>query len=219
MNTASQNTASQNTALNYRIRQHIKNRTKFKYAGWDLPLLKGSKWKPHKALIIVRIEGTWVRVARLDNKGMDSAGSRTLTLRYTSLVPVKDEDMAKPKSKPVSIAAALAPCAIQPQAIVAKQPLTTGVKYDQDKPEFSLLPKKVLQPIMRVLSFGAKKYTKDNWQRVDNAQERYFNAMQRHLMAWWEGEKKDPETGESHLAHAGCCLLFLLWFETKEGEV
>ncbi len=37
--------------------------------------------------------------------------------------------------------------------------------------------------------------------------------MCRHIFAWWGGEDKDPETGFSHLAHAGCCLLFLMEFQ------
>ena len=58
---------------------------------------------------------------------------------------------------------------------------------------------------------------KDNWKYVENGKERYFNAAMRHLTAWWEGEKKDPETGESHLAHTVCCLFFLLWLDNKEN--
>ena len=51
----------------------------------------------------------------------------------------------------------------------------------------------------------------DNWQQVDNAKERYFNACHRHLQAWWSGERLDSESGLPHLAHAVCCLLFLMW--------
>ena len=95
----------------------------------------------------------------------------------------------------------------------------TGIKFDGDKPEFSLLPTGTLNSVLKVLGIGKKKYAKDNWQRVDNSRERYFNAAMRHLTAWWEGEKRDPETGENHLAHATCCLLFLLWFDNKEDQV
>jgi hypothetical protein len=51
------------------------------------------------------------------------------------------------------------------------------------------------------------------WQKVPNAKERYFAALMRHLTAWWDGERADPESGLHHLAHAGCCLLFLIWFD------
>lgn len=91
-----------------------------------------------------------------------------------------------------------------------------GVKYDSDKPRWSLLPFKALQEVVEVLTFGAKKYAADNWKHVPQAQERYIDAAYRHLADWNSGEKKDPETGKSHLAHAVCCLLFLLWFEQSE---
>jgi hypothetical protein len=88
-----------------------------------------------------------------------------------------------------------------------------GIKHDKDKLEWWLLPFKSLEPVVRVLMFGAKKYAPDNWKNVEPYRERYFSACMRHLTAWFEGERKDPETGEHHLAHAICCLLFILWKE------
>lgn len=35
------------------------------------------------------------------------------------------------------------------------------------------------------------------------------------MWSWVAGERCDPETGESHLAHAACCLLFLLVHEIQ----
>jgi hypothetical protein len=90
-----------------------------------------------------------------------------------------------------------------------------GRKFDQEKPRWSLLPWGPTGEIVKVLTFGSKKYEDHNWQFVPEAEDRYFSAAQRHLAAWIDGEKKDPETGLSHLAHAGCCILFLLWFELK----
>jgi hypothetical protein len=91
--------------------------------------------------------------------------------------------------------------------------MTEGRKDDQGKLQWSLLPVKPVEAVLRVLMFGAKKYTPGNWMRVENAEERYFDAALRHLMAWRAGEKRDPESGQPHLAHAGCCILFMLWFE------
>ena len=85
-----------------------------------------------------------------------------------------------------------------------------GKKHDANKPRFSLLPSQIWQ-VIDVLEFGAKKYGVDNWQKVDNSRERYFNACHRHLQAWWSGERLDAESGLTHLAHAVCCLLFLMW--------
>jgi hypothetical protein len=91
--------------------------------------------------------------------------------------------------------------------------MTEGVKFDSAKPRFSLIPKGTLLEVVKVLEFGAQKYAPDNWIRVPDAQTRYYDAAMRHLQAYFDGEKQDSETQLSHLAHAICCLLFLLWFE------
>ena len=92
---------------------------------------------------------------------------------------------------------------------------TKGTKHDSGKVRYSLLPKGVIEKVLNILEFGANKYSKDNWQQVPNARDRYYDAAMRHIQAWYYGETKDPETGESHLAHALCCLMFLLWFDIK----
>ena len=91
----------------------------------------------------------------------------------------------------------------------------SGMKFDSNKPRHSLLPKGAVNSVIDVLEFGAKKYSADNWQEVDNAEERYYNAAMRHIDLWWNGEKRDPETGIHHLAHAATNLFFLMWFDNK----
>jgi len=41
----------------------------------------------------------------------------------------------------------------------------------------------------------------------------------RHLTAWWAGEDLDPESGLHHLAHAACCLMFLLEYTQTHTEL
>ncbi len=94
----------------------------------------------------------------------------------------------------------------------------TGIKFDNDKPQWSLLPFKALKEVVDVLTYGAKKYAPDNWKKVPNAKQRYIDAGFRHFTAYAAGEKLDPETGKSHLAHAICCLLYLLAFEIGEDR-
>ena len=91
-----------------------------------------------------------------------------------------------------------------------------GAKHDEGKLRYSLLPKGTITEVLKVLEFGAKKYAPDNWMKVDNAQTRYYDAALRHITAWHEGEKFDQETGVSHIAHALCCLHFLMWFELEK---
>ena len=91
-------------------------------------------------------------------------------------------------------------------------PECDGRKDDADKPPVGLLPARSLLEIAKVLAFGAKKYSPDNWKVVPNAKQRYLDAALRHLFAYMDGEELDPESGLSHLSHAGTCILFLIWF-------
>ena len=45
--------------------------------------------------------------------------------------------------------------------------------------------------------------------RTNNYQN--VNAALRHIAAYLCGEKEDKESGEMHLAHAACDLLFAIW--------
>jgi len=85
-----------------------------------------------------------------------------------------------------------------------------GIKFDDNKPEYGLLPAIALDDIVKALTYGAQKYDRDNWRKVPDGERRYFDAMMRHLWAIKRGEALDSETGLSHYAHAACCLLFLL---------
>ena len=89
-----------------------------------------------------------------------------------------------------------------------------GIKHDSDKLVWSLLPLEVLRDVVKVLMYGAKKYAPDNWKYV-KPKERYYDAGMRHLDAWQAGKNKDPETGLNPIAHAICCLIFLLWHEKE----
>lgn len=88
-----------------------------------------------------------------------------------------------------------------------------GIKFDSDKPEYGLVPANALHEIVKVLTYGARKYSRENWRQVPERERRYFDAMMRHLWAVRRGELVDNETGVSHYAHAGCCLLYLLEME------
>ena len=92
----------------------------------------------------------------------------------------------------------------------------TGVKYDNGKPQWSLLPFRALTQVVEVLTYGAKKYAPDNWKKVPDARRRYIDAGFRHFTAYAAGETHDPETGKHHLAHAICCLLYLVAFDLGE---
>lgn len=90
-----------------------------------------------------------------------------------------------------------------------------GEKFDKGKLRWSLIPFDAAREIVRVLTLGAEKYTPGGWEHVEDARERYSNALLRHCVAWIDGEQKDDEWGLNHLAHGGCCLLFLLALDLR----
>ena len=94
---------------------------------------------------------------------------------------------------------------------------TQGRKFDAGKLDWTLVPFQGLEEIVQVLMFGAQKYDRHNWRYVPDAEQRYSAAAFRHMTAHLAGETTDHETGLSHLAHAGCCILFLLALE-RQGE-
>lgn len=90
--------------------------------------------------------------------------------------------------------------------------MSSFTKHDQGKLRFGLIPPKVLEAFADVLTLGAKKYSASNWVKAPEWS-RYVDAFERHFNAWKSGETSDPETGKPHLAHAMCCLAFLMELE------
>ena len=84
-----------------------------------------------------------------------------------------------------------------------------GMKNDKDKPDWSLIPLETIEGIVEVLTYGIKKYKRDNWKKVSI--NRNFGALLRHLTKWQSGEEFDPESGLHHLDHALCDLMFIKW--------
>lgn len=94
----------------------------------------------------------------------------------------------------------------------------SGTKHDQGKPEMALLDSDFLEEVAKVLTFGKIKYAADNW-RGGIGTRRLLSAALRHIFAYLKGEDTDPESGLSHLGHAGCCLMFAFWMNRYKPEL
>ena len=88
-----------------------------------------------------------------------------------------------------------------------------GLKFDKEKNRLDLLFIPFLKGVARILTFGSKKYAPDNWKKVKHGRRRYYRAAMSHIMDWRDGEEKDLETGEHHLLHAGCCIMFAYGYD------
>lgn len=96
---------------------------------------------------------------------------------------------------------------VQPDTGITTDP-TGGKKADSDKVRFELLIPEFIEAFARVMTFGARKY--GDWNYLLLQRERVIGAVHRHINAYQQGERDDPETGESHLIHATCELM-ILW--------
>ncbi len=91
-------------------------------------------------------------------------------------------------------------------------------KADAHKAPLGLIPRAALLEEAEVLAFGAAKYDVNNW-RKGVAWTRMSNAALRHIVAWIDGEDFDDESKLHHLAHARCCLGFLLEYAISHPEL
>jgi hypothetical protein len=75
------------------------------------------------------------------------------------------------------------------------------------KAPLSTVPMGVIVEIGTGMLEGAAKYGRHNYRCAGIRESVYFDATMRHLIAYWEGEDIDPDSGLSHLAKALCSLV------------
>lgn len=93
----------------------------------------------------------------------------------------------------------------------------TGARYNDNKPDFSLIPLCTLEDEARVWMYGKEKYASWNWAKGMNW-DVPFACLLRHLSAWQRGEHLDAESKLPHLAHAMCNLRMLMLYSKTYVE-
>ncbi|RKZ84569.1 MAG: hypothetical protein DRQ39_08195 [Gammaproteobacteria bacterium] len=88
-------------------------------------------------------------------------------------------------------------------------------KFDEGKPDLSYITDApvAMEGFARVMKLGESKYGRSNWKLHDDSN-RLIAALLRHLMAWQNGEKIDPESNLSHLHHVVANAVMLAENET-----
>lgn len=93
-----------------------------------------------------------------------------------------------------------------------------GLRYNEGKLRWSLVPFSSLSSMVRVLMFGANKYADFNWQKGLPTRE-ICESLLRHTYAFMEGEDNDPESGIEHYGHMMCNAMFLAWMMENKKEM
>lgn len=81
--------------------------------------------------------------------------------------------------------------------------------------ELAYIDPKALLKLAEVAGFGARKYEPGNYLKGFNWSYSY-NALHRHILAFWDGEDIDLESELPHLAHAAWHCLCLLCFSMRD---
>ena len=92
-----------------------------------------------------------------------------------------------------------------------------GLRFNEGKPQWRLLPQSSLVPMIRVLEFGAKKYSPDNWKKGLSTVA-CMESMKRHWDKLMEGEALDEESGIHHIGHIMCNAMFISWLMENKPE-
>ena len=82
---------------------------------------------------------------------------------------------------------------------------SNGIK----KVPLHVVPSQVLMEIGLGMLEGARKYGAHNYRIAGVRSSVYYDATMRHLMAWWEGQDIDPDSGLSHITKALTSLVVL----------
>lgn len=92
---------------------------------------------------------------------------------------------------------------------VAESPENPKDAIGATKIPLSVVPSSVLMEVAMGMFDGAWKYRSYNYREIPIRYSRYYDAAMRHLMAWWEGEDIDPDSGLSHVTKVISCLTVL----------
>lgn len=94
--------------------------------------------------------------------------------------------------------------------------MNKGIKHDQGKLRYDLVPPEFIEALAEVMTHGAKEYKENTWQDVDS--ERYYAALMRHIQDWRKGNNMDKKSGLHHLKLAMCNTAFLVFKEGQSSE-
>ena len=98
-----------------------------------------------------------------------------------------------------------------------------SLRYNTGKPQWSLVDFKSLEPLVRVMEYGAQKYTteqgsgRDNWKKGLDLNQ-ILESAARHLFAMMSGEQIDPESGQFHSGHLLANMMFYNYHYEKSRK-
>lgn len=95
---------------------------------------------------------------------------------------------------------------------------TQALRYNEWKPQWSLVDFGSLEPIVRGLEYWAKKYAPRNWTK-GFPREKLLESMMRHMIALMDWEEVDPESGVPHIGLIQCNAMFYAYHSKRNSFI
>lgn len=91
-------------------------------------------------------------------------------------------------------------------------PPENGLRSNAGKPRHELISPWAMGGLAAVLTFGATRYSKNNWRKGLSWAET-LGSLKRHIAEFEKGIDTDPDSGLPHIDHALCNVVFLSEFQ------
>jgi hypothetical protein len=91
----------------------------------------------------------------------------------------------------------------------------SGLRFNKGKPKWSLVPMKSLLPLVRMLEYGAAKYSHSNWKKGFKKKE-VWESLFRHVIAL-QYEEYDEESKVHHIGGVFANALFYSFLFVTEA--
>jgi hypothetical protein len=90
-------------------------------------------------------------------------------------------------------------------------------RHNEGKHKWSLIDFQALEPLVEVLMFGEKKYSRDNWKNGMDTNE-ILDSMLRHIAERCSGKMHDDESGLPISGHILANAMFLAYYDLRAKE-
>lgn len=90
--------------------------------------------------------------------------------------------------------------------------------YKDDNLRWDLLPLDLIEEVVKVYHFGAKKYAPNSWQNLPDGYARYKGALFRHLVEVEKGNERDSESGLLHIQHVVWNAIAMMYYKINKNE-
>lgn len=92
-----------------------------------------------------------------------------------------------------------------------------SLRYNTGKPQWTLVDFESLEPLVRVMEFGANKYARENWKK-GLVLDQILESLARHLFALMKKEVVDPESMCEHIGHIMANAMFYKYHYDKQNN-